>query len=32
MKQGSEADMIEVPVNPIEILQKSSTGKWLVLA
>lgn len=32
MKQGNEADMIEVPVNPIEILQKSSTGKWLVMA
>lgn len=32
MKQGNEADMIEVSLNPIEIAVKSATGKWLVLA
>jgi hypothetical protein len=32
MKQGNEADMIEVTVNPIEVSTKSSTGKWLVYA
>ena len=32
MKQGNEADMIECPVNPIEILVKSQTGKWLAIA
>ncbi len=32
MKQGNEADMIELTLNPIEIATKSATGKWLVLA
>lgn len=32
MKQGSEADMIELTLNPLEIATKSSTGKWLVIA
>ncbi len=32
MKQGNEADMVEMALNPIEIAVKSSTGKWLVMA
>lgn len=32
MKQGSEADMIELVLNPISIATKSATGKWLVIA
>jgi len=32
MKQGNDADMIELTLNPIEIATKSATGKWLVLA
>lgn len=32
MKQGNEADMIELTLNPIENAWKSATGKWLVLA
>lgn len=32
MKQGSEADMIELVLNPIEIATKSASGKWLVIA
>jgi hypothetical protein len=32
MKQGNEADMIELTLNPIEIATKSTTGKWLVIA
>lgn len=33
MKQGSDADMIELVTNPIEIRTKSgATGNWLVLA
>ncbi len=31
MKQGNEADMIEITLNPIRIARKSITGKWLVL-
>lgn len=31
MKQGNEADMIEITLNPIEIATRSKTGKWLVL-
>ena len=32
MKQGNEADMVEMVLNPMEIATKSATGKWLVLA
>ncbi len=32
MKQGNEADMIELVLNPLEIATKSATGKWLVIA
>jgi hypothetical protein len=32
MKQGNEADMIELVLNPLEIATKSSSGKWLVIA
>jgi hypothetical protein len=32
MKQGNEADMIELVLNPMEISVKSATGKWLVYA
>ena len=32
MKQGNEADLIELTLNPIEIATKSKTGKWLVIA
>lgn len=31
MKNGNDADMIELTLNPIEIARKSSTGKWIVL-
>lgn len=31
MQQGSDADMIELTLNPISIATKSATGKWLVL-
>ena len=31
MKQGNEADMIELTLNPIEIATKSITGNWIVL-
>ena len=30
-KQGNEADMVELSLNPIEIATKSSTGAWIVL-
>ena len=30
-KQGNEADMVELNLNPIEIATKSSTGAWIVL-
>ncbi len=30
-KQGNEADMVEIVLNPIEIAEKSSTGNWIVL-
>jgi hypothetical protein len=32
MKQGNEADMIELTLNPVEIIWKSATGQWLGLA
>ncbi len=32
MKQGNEADIIELTLNPLEIATKSSSGKWLVIA
>lgn len=32
MKQGNDADMIELVLNPIEIATKSSSGKWIVIA
>ncbi len=32
MKQGNEADIIELTLNPIDVQVKSATGKWLVLA
>lgn len=31
MKQGNEADMIELTLNPLEIARKSSSGKWIVM-
>ena len=31
MKEGNEADKIEVTLNPIKIATKSSTGNWIVL-
>ena len=31
LKQGNEADMVEITLNPIEIAEKSSTGNWIVL-
>ncbi len=31
MKQGNEADMIELTLNPMQILTKSSSGKWISL-
>ncbi len=30
-KQGNEADMIELTLNPIKIATKSATGQWIVL-
>ena len=30
-KQGNEADMVEITLNPIEIAEKSATGNWIVL-
>jgi hypothetical protein len=32
MKQGSEADMVELTLNPLNIMRKSKSGNWLVLA
>jgi hypothetical protein len=32
MKQGNEADLIELTLNPLEIAVKSVTGMWLVIA
>ncbi len=32
MKQGNEAEMIELVLNPLEIATKSASGKWLVIA
>lgn len=31
MKQGNDADMIELTLNPIKIATKSATGQWIVL-
>ena len=31
MKQGNEADMVELTLNPVKIARKSATGRWLVL-
>lgn len=31
MKQGNDADTIEMTLNPMEIASKSLTGKWIVL-
>lgn len=31
MKEGNEADMIELTLNPIKIATKSATGNWIVL-
>lgn len=31
MKQGNEADMIELVLNPMKVLTKSKTGKWIAL-
>ncbi len=31
MKQGSDADMIELTLNPIRIARKSATGRWIEL-
>lgn len=31
LKQGNEADMVEITLNPIEIAEKSITGDWIVL-
>ncbi len=31
MKQGNEADMLEVTLNPMEVARKSKTGNWIVL-
>lgn len=31
MSQGNEADMIEITLNPISIVTKSASGKWLAL-
>ena len=31
MKQGNDADLVEVTLNPIRIARKSDTGKWLTL-
>lgn len=32
MKQGSDADIIEMTLNPLEVAVKSGTGNWLVIA
>ncbi len=32
MKQGNEADIVELVLNPMEVKVKSGTGKWLVFA
>lgn len=31
MKQGNEADMIELTLNPVRIARKSLSGRWIVL-
>lgn len=31
MKQGPDAEVIEVTLNPIQVKTKSKTGKWIVL-
>jgi hypothetical protein len=31
MKQGNEAEVIEITLNPIKVLTKSSTGQWITL-
>lgn len=31
MKQGNEADIVELTLTPLNILTKSSSGRWLVL-
>jgi hypothetical protein len=31
MKQGNEADMLELTLNPIRILTKSASGRWMTL-
>lgn len=31
LKQGNEADMVEITLNPIEIAELSATGNWIVL-
>ena len=30
-KQGNEADMVEVPLNPLWVAEKSASGNWIVL-
>lgn len=30
-KQGNEAEMVEITLNPIEVAEKSETGNWIVL-
>ncbi len=32
MKQGNEAEVIELTLNPLKIATKSASGKWIVLA
>jgi hypothetical protein len=31
MKQGNEADVLELTLNPMQVLRKSSTGRWITL-
>lgn len=31
MKQGNDADMVELTLNPVRIATKSATGSWIVL-
>jgi hypothetical protein len=31
LKQGNEADMVEITLNPIKVAEKSATGNWIVL-
>lgn len=31
MKQGNEADLVEITLNPIKAAEKSATGRWIVL-